>query len=205
MSDVLSADRRRDLAIAVFDHVLSVVLPVGAGARHVLVVTDSSEIEDRVRRRAGTEFQRTVTVLRETAARGETAAVEDAARWSIEMGFDRQIVIPADLPCVRPEDIEKLMDEPLTPPAALLCPATGDDGTNAILTTPPDALKFRFGKRSFPDYLNQARARGVTCRVIRLPRMALDLDTPEDLLTFIEEPKEGEPYRLVTGWNLQLT
>ena len=138
----------------------------------------------------------------EESARGETAAVESATQWSCRNGFDRQLVIPGDLPCITREDIDTLLSVSPSSPSVVLCPATNDDGTNAILTSPPDALTFRFGQKSFPDYLDQARRRNIPCQVIRLPRLVLDLDTPEDLQTFLEEPRGGDVYRMLRAWNL---
>lgn len=202
LGDLLTAGQRRELALAVFEHMLSVIcLPAGQAAGPprdygVLIVTDSAEIETRAKSLG-------LPVLLEKEAKGETHAVEAATRWSCEKGFTRQIVIPADLPCVTREDIETLMSVKMKSPSVVLCPATGDDGTNAILTSPPDALKFRFGKKSFPDYVDQARRLGIPCEVIRLPRLVLDIDTPEDVRTFLEEPRAGRAYQLLCEWNLR--
>lgn len=194
LGELLSPSQRQELALAMLDHVISAVTAARA-PRHVLVVTDSPAIEERVSGRG-------VTVLREVSARGETQAVEEATRWSIQQGFRRQVVIPADLPFITPEDIDTLLAMPLQSPSVVLCPASGDDGTNAIMTSPPDCLTYRFGLRSFPDYVEQARLRGVPCRIVRLPRLVLDLDSFEDVKTFLDEATEGPVLRLLTEWRL---
>lgn len=203
LADVLDADRRRQLANALMDHVLSVLHPTAEDCA-VLVVTDSEEVESQVSRFG-------CSVLREASSRGETEAVELAARWSCEKGFTRQLVIPGDMPCVCRADILDLLAIPMKSPSVILCPATGDDGTNAILTSPPDAISFRFGRHSFPDYVEQSRRRGIACLIQRAPSLVLDLDTPEDLRTFLatksspdtQASRASPVYRLLSGWNLR--
>ena len=197
LADVLTASERRELALALMDTVLDAALC--ARTREdcgILIITDSEEIDQRAAARG-------VTVLREQKAEGETAAIESATRWSLDHGFGRQIVIPGDMPWIDAQDVRALIDFRSGPRSVVLCPATGDDGTNAIVTCPPDVLTYRFGQNSFPDYVDQCRRRGIECHILRLPRLALDLDTPEDLKIFMDRPADNPVYRLVSVWNLQ--
>ncbi len=213
LGDVLTPDQRRELALAMLDHVVEQT-SAAALPHHILVVTDSAEIESRVRPRG-------VSILLEERARGETEAVEEATRWSIRNEFERQLVIPADMPNLTSADIDTLLSEPAPKPSVVLSPAVGDDGTNAILTSPPDAITFRFGRRSFPDYVEQARRRNIACKILRLPNLVLDLDSFEDVKQFLDQttamdgqvsngtgmstvrPAAGPLFRLLSGWNLR--
>lgn len=197
LAEVLSPEHRHELALALLDHVLNTLNPFLTRAT-VLVVTDSDEILERVRALG-------VQTLMEKSGRGETEAVNAATRWSLKNGFTRQIVIPGDLPCLSGRDIERLLSEPIQAPSVVLCPATGDDGTNAILTSPPDVLEFRFGARSFPDYVERAAKKNVPCKILRLESLVLDLDTPEDLKTFVDGSRDGDQAapplrRLIESW-----
>ncbi len=195
LGDLLTQDQRHDLALALFSHVLATVrsihTPLGC-----LVVTDSDEVA-HLAAESGSE------VLREPRAVSETIAVDTATRWSCSRGFDRQMVIPADLPWVTAGDLEEFLDLPEVGPSVVLCPATGDDGTNVVLTSPPDALTFRFGARSFPDYVDQTRRRLLPLRIIRNSRLALDLDTPDDLKTFLDLAVDCPVYQMLRGWNVR--
>ena len=197
LADILTIAERRELALALMDTVLDAA--TRAKTREdlgILIITDSDEIERRAAARG-------VTVLREQKAEGETAAIESATRWSMDHGFGRQIVIPGDLPWIDAEDVRALIDFRSGPRSVVLCPATGDDGTNAIVTRPPDVLTYRFGGNSFPDYVDQCRRREIECHIFRLPRLVLDLDTPEDLKIFTDQPADNPVYRLVSGWSIQ--
>lgn len=177
LADFLSPAERKELAIALFHKTMSVLLSV---TPDVLVVTDSFDVK------AMAEAIGAKTLL-ENNARGETEAVAFATQWSVDQGFQRQVVVPADLADLRAEDLTRLLAEAVPAPSVVLVPAVGDDGTNAIMTSPPDALPFRFGKASFAGYLLRAAELSVTARVLRLESFILDVDTPEDLKAFREQ------------------
>src|SRR5437868_2150541 len=65
--------------------------------------------------------------------------------------------------------------------AVAVAPDRADVGTNALLLRPPRALVPAFGPASFDRHRAAARARGLSVAIVRLPALALDLDTPADL------------------------
>ena len=64
-------------------------------------------------------------------------------------------------------------------------------GTNCVLCSPPDVLPFAFGHDSFGPHCDAARARGITPRIVPLPGLGLDIDTPDDLRVFVARPAAG--------------
>ncbi|HST41030.1 MAG TPA: hypothetical protein VLK58_16060, partial [Conexibacter sp.] len=68
-------------------------------------------------------------------------------------------------------------------------------GTNALLLSPPDAIAPAFGAGSCARHVAAARRAGATCRVLRLPSIALDLDTPDDLEALRALPRLGASTR----------
>jgi 2-phospho-L-lactate guanylyltransferase len=198
LSEVLSPGQRKELALLLFDELMRLLKGL-SHAYHILVVTDSEEVDARAK-----SFS--VSVLREQGAEGETEAVTLATAWSVANDFSSQLVVPADMARVDPADLAALLNHPRATPSVLLCPAVGDNGTNAILTTPPNVLAFRFGERSFPDYKQQAAARGIPCEVLRLPSLVLDLDTPDDLRSFMKQHTEKHPaVKLLRQWQIHHT
>ena len=194
LSARLSPDQREALALALFRQTLSFFQTFPA-AHHVLVVTDSERMQA-----IALEFG--ATVLLEQEATGETDAVNKATAWSVEHGFGAQLVVPADMAAWSEKDMLQLVGSPYTEPCLVLCPATDDDGTNAILSMPPDVVPFRFGDKSFPDYRQRAVERNVPCTVLRLPSLVLDLDTPEDLDRFLMMSHPSPLRELVDSWKL---
>lgn len=97
------------------------------------------------------------------------------------------LVLPADLPAVSAEAIERLVEagedtarrEPARP-VVVLVPDRHGTGTNALLVAPPNAIEFRFGEGSRAAHAAEAVAAGATYVELDGP-LAFDLDTPEDL------------------------
>ncbi len=94
------------------------------------------------------------------------------------------LVLPADLPLLRVEDVEE-MTEALPPaPAVVIAPDRHNEGTNGLLVSPGLAISYQFGAGSFANHCLQAKEKGATLKIVHNPRIALDLDTPADLLLF---------------------
>lgn len=102
---------------------------------------------------------------------GSIAAGESHARRS---GFERIVVVMADLPCVRPEDVEDLLARARSVPRGFVRDHRGT-GTTILTTTGPGLLP-RFGRTSAADH----RAEGAVEFEVAL-RMRFDVDDPEDV------------------------
>ncbi len=63
----------------------------------------------------------------------------------------------------------------------MLVPAADKRGTNAVLRRPAALFPLRFGNDSFMPHLAAAIAAEKSCVVLSLPRIGLDIDSPEDL------------------------
>jgi len=188
LASMLPQETRTILARALLEQTL------GDIARYVpeagrLLVSDDEEMA-AVAEAYGAGF------LHEPAAAGETRAVERATDWSLEAGFASQLVIPADMAQIEGDDLLALVNAPRESPSVILCPAVDDDGTNAILSTPPDAIGYRFGDRSFASYCARAEAAGVPFHVMRLESLVLDIDTPADVRAFIAR----HPVNPIASW-----
>lgn len=194
LAHLLTPERRHALALALFDETLRILL--ANGTADVAVVTDGQAVAERARS-VGAQ------VVLDGDSRGETAAVESATRWSVARGYARQLVVPADMAFLDPSELAVLLATITPRPGVVFAPAVGEDGTNAILTTPPDCLPYRFGRASFPEYLARAATLGLHVRVQRLPSFLLDIDTPEDLQEFLALSPDVPAIALLRSWGLR--
>lgn len=177
LASMLAQEVRTTLARALLEQTLGDIARYAPDAGRLLVSDD--ERMAAVAEAYGAAF------LHEPAAAGETRAVDRATDRSIAAGYDAQLVIPADMAQLEGDDMLALISAPRPAPSVILCPAVDDDGTNAILTAPPDAIGFRFGARSFASYCARADAAGVPHTVMRLDSFVLDIDTPDDVRAFL--------------------
>ena len=115
---------------------------------------------------------------------GFNQAVSEAISWSIQGGAGSVLILPADIPLVTATDLNKILS--LGKKAAMvISPSRSGDGTNALFLTPPNAIPTFYGRHSFQRHIEEASTRGIRFRITRLRRIALDIDTREDLADFL--------------------
>lgn len=182
LSPLLGVVQRELLAEAMLCDVLGQVV-LTRGLDGVYVVTGDSRVS-QIASFLG------VHVIREESERGETEAVVFALAEMKQRGVQTALIIPGDIPLVRSSDIELLLEQisghDRNIPFALLTPSHDRMGTNALLLSPPDVIKLRFGHDSFSYHLDQIAAAGLPPRVLENERIALDIDEPKDLERFLE-------------------
>jgi 2-phospho-L-lactate guanylyltransferase len=126
-------------------------------------------------------------VLIEESQVSESASVDWASRMLAERGFEVVMRLPADLPLVRPEDIDGLLSVGLDSPGALIVPSCDGSGTNSIIRKPPTLFPSRFGPNSFALHQQEAARVGVECVIVKNDRIALDIDEPVDVELLFEK------------------
>ena len=131
----------------------------------------------------------------------ETAAIELATHVCESRGIDSTLVIPADIPLIRAEELEHIMKAAPTQ-GSVLVPAADGRGTNAAFRRPAGLFQLRFGNDSFKPHYAAAQATGLPCVVLALPRIALDIDNPSDLRELAAASGQTHSQQLVRQWNL---
>jgi 2-phospho-L-lactate guanylyltransferase len=134
--------------------------------------------------------------------RSETDAIAMATRTCEARGAQSTLVIPGDIPLVKSAELQAILD---AAPAegSVLVPAADGRGTNAAWRSPGGLFPLRFGNDSFQPHLAAANATGKPCVLLSLPGVALDVDTPSDLLDLIAAPGETRAQRLARQWGLE--
>lgn len=192
LAGVLSSAQRRALALAMCEDVLTTLAAVGelAGTVVVTVDPDAAALGERY----GAQ------VWQDGARDGHTGAVAAAAQRLARERLD-MLALPGDIPLVAPEDVRRVI---ASEARFTIVPARDDLGSNAVLCSPPDAVPLRFGDNSFFPHLAAAQARGITPNVLRLPRIALDIDTPEDLALLLATPSRTRARALLDEWRIEV-
>jgi FO synthase len=111
------------------------------------------------------------------------SALTLAARQAAARGATRLVIVHADLPRVRPEEITALL-EGADAGGIAIAPDHRGTGTNALCLPLPLPFTLEFGAGSFERHVAQASARGLTPAVVRLPGLAFDVDEAEDLRSY---------------------
>jgi 2-phospho-L-lactate guanylyltransferase len=91
------------------------------------------------------------------------------------------LILPADLPLLKSNDVLALLQHAVNPPVVVIAPDRRHEGTNALLLAPSNLIEYDFGINSFQRHCDRARRAGARLEVMDLPSLGLDLDLPEDL------------------------
>jgi 2-phospho-L-lactate guanylyltransferase len=113
------------------------------------------------------------------------AALAGIARAE-ELGAECVALLPGDCPLLNPRDLDHLLTG-FPDPYVAVVPDRHGSGTNALVLRPPDAIRPAFGEGSRERHVAAARAAGVPFAVEELPSLALDLDTPADVVALTRE------------------
>jgi 2-phospho-L-lactate guanylyltransferase len=191
LAPLLSATLRQALALAMLEDVLEAVAGVKDLGGAILVTADPDA--ERLARRYG------MATLSEGAHEGHTGAVNAGARHLIGEARRTMLTLPGDVPLVTTAEIEQLIAAHGTAPAFTIAPAHDELGSNAIVSSPPQAVPLRFGENSFFPHLAAARGRGIEPCIMRLPGLAFDIDNPHDLHHFARLISETRAATLIAA------
>jgi 2-phospho-L-lactate guanylyltransferase len=177
LSPMLRPETRQALALAMLEDVLA-ALTATPGVAGLLVVT----VDPEAGRLAASYGARLIEV---GARDGHTGAVTAAARLLAAERHEGMLTLPGDIPLVTAAEIARLLAVHLPAPSFTIVPSHDERGSNAIACSPPDAVPLRFGENSFYPHLQAAEACGLRPNVLHLPGIALDIDNPEDVVSFM--------------------
>lgn len=177
LSPVLDEGTRGRLALALFQDVLARTLECKALASVTIVSTDEQVLTEA--KTAGADTFSEPGNLNEALTLAAKAAKKQGAR--------RVIVIAADLPLVHAEDIETVANTK----GDLVIVQSGDGGTN-VLAIRPGTIEFQFGPNSARRHLSSAGKANLRTVELDLPRIALDIDTPDDLVKLRVTAENGD-------------
>jgi 2-phospho-L-lactate guanylyltransferase len=180
----IETGRRRALAAAMLEDVLAAVAAARTVERTIVVTGDPAAQEIAA--------ANSIEVLPDPDDQGHVvAALAGAARAEAE-GATCVAFLPGDCPLLDPRELDRLLTG-IPAQYVAIVPDRHGTGTNALVLSPPDAIRPAFGEGSRDRHVAAAREAGIPFAVEELDSLALDLDTPADIvaLTRALEDKPG--------------
>lgn len=124
----------------------------------------------------------------------EDAGHSGAAMLGVEraraLGADAVVLLPGDCPLLEPRELDSLLTG-LPDPFVAVVPDRHGTGTNAIAMRPPGAIEPAFGEGSCERHLGRAREAGLPHATEQIDGLALDLDTPADIVALTRVVEDG--------------
>lgn len=177
LADLLTVDQRINLSEAMLYDVLNSVTRCSSISKTIVVSKDEKILS--IAREFG------ATIVKEEEELGVNAAV--ALTDDICRNSDASIVIPQDLPLIRPYDLDALCESAKEKNCIIITPSHRYDGTNALLRKPPDVIKTHYDEDSYEIHLKKAKEKNVPAKIIMNRRLMIDLDEPSDIAHIMSE------------------
>ncbi len=180
-------ERRETLVAAMLEDVLEAIGETRAVERTIVVSDEPRAAE--VAKAAGAE------VVPDPGEGGHSeAALAGISRAEAE-GANCVLLLPGDCPLLEPRELDRLLTGVPERYVAVV-PDRHGTGTNALVLAPPSAIRPAFGEGSCARHVAAAREAGVPHAIEELASLALDLDTPADVVALTRE-LERRPGRAV--------
>ncbi|NMB63219.1 MAG: 2-phospho-L-lactate guanylyltransferase [Chloroflexi bacterium] len=148
----------------------------------VLVISYDPEVLARARDLGATTVQEGKKTNINNALRRATVAAK-------AYNASKTIIIPADLPFIKKEDLEIFLDQADSPPEIIISSDRHSNGTNALYIDPIGVLEYNFGPWSFQKHIEQAEQKKICVKIKNMDSLTFDLDLPEDLEIFMNTSK----------------
>jgi 2-phospho-L-lactate guanylyltransferase len=186
--EALTAKQRHSMYFTLARRVVTALRDVPL-VRDTVIVTSSAEVEIFAGHLG-------VRVMHQMRDEGINSACDAAIASSSAMGITNALIVAGDLPLVCSESLTALLQGAhLQQRGVTIVPDRRHVGTNALVCTPADAIRLRFGPNSFAAHLRTAQEHGLEARIFESSELALDIDEPEDLDAWRRYDSRNEGHR----------
>ncbi len=188
LSSLLTRNERRQLCLKMLGDVLRAI-GLAKGLQETVGVSIDPTVLQTIR-------DLNLLTIRESQP-GLNHAVSEATDWCIQKGADSVLILPADIPLLRPTDISHILSlgEKV---AMVISPSRREEGTNALLLTPPNIIPPCYGPGSFQRHIEAASKRGIEFHTSKSMEVALDIDIIEDVVDFVSlDAEETHTHRFL--------
>jgi 2-phospho-L-lactate/phosphoenolpyruvate guanylyltransferase len=177
--------RRRELVEAMAADVLAAIGEARAIERTIVVTDEPAAVE--LAAAVGAE------VVDDPGEGGHVGAALAGIARAEDAGAACVALLPGDCPLLDPRELDRLLTG-IPERYVGIVPDRHGTGTNALVLSPPTAIVPAFGEGSRARHVAAAREAGIPFDVEEVASLALDLDTPADLIA-LTRALESHPGR----------
>jgi len=180
----LSSHQIEDLCKVMLEEILQTISISTQIEKIILVTKEKKAIE------IGKKFN-TITIIDEKEE-SVNDAVALADKYLLENDFDASIVFPQDIPYIKTQDIDFMLNYKAPPNFAIVVPSRRFDGTNALVRMPVDLMETHYDEDSYKIHMNTAKEHTLNVALIFVKRIMLDVDNTEDLEFLLEQNEKPQ-------------
>ncbi len=192
----LSPQQIEDLCKVMLEEILHIISISPQIEKSILVTKEEKAIE------IGKKFN-TITIIDEKEE-SVNSAVALADKYLLENNFDASIVFPQDIPYIKTQDIDFMLNYKAPPNFAIVVPSRRFDGTNALARMPVDLMETHYDEDSYKIHMNTAKEYTLNVAMVFVKRIMWDVDNTEDLEFLLEQnekPQIAQEIKRILGIN----
>ena len=177
----LSPHQVEDLCKVMLEEILHTISISPQIEKTIIVTKEEKAIE------IGKKFNATIIIDENEESVNSAVALAD--KYLLENDFDASIVFPQDIPYIKTQDIDFMLNYMAHPNFAIVVPSRRFDGTNALVRMPVDLMETHYDEDSYKIHMNTAKEHTLNVAMVFVKRIMWDVDNAEDL-EFLLEQKE---------------
>ena len=192
----LSPDQIEDLCKVMLEEILYTISISPQIEKSILVTKEKKAIE------IGKKFNAVIII--DDKEESVNNAVTLADKYLLENDFDASIVFPQDIPYIKTQDIDFMLNYMTPPNFAIIVPSRRFDGTNALVRMPIDLMETHYDEDSYKIHMNTAKEHTLNVAMVFVKRIMWDVDNTEDLEFLLEQnekPQIAEKIKRILGTN----
>ncbi len=133
----------------------------------------------------------TITII-DNDEKNINSAIALADKYLLENKFDASIVFPQDIPYIKTQDIDFILNYKIPPNFAIVVPSRRFDGTNALVRMPIDLMTTHYDEDSYKIHMNTAKEVTRNVALVFVKRIMWDVDNIEDLEFLLQQNEKPE-------------
>ena len=180
----LSPQQVEDLCKVMLEEILHTISISPQIEKIIMVTKEKKAIE------IGQKFN-AITIVDEKE-KSVNSAVALADKYLLENNFHTSIVFPQDIPFIKTQDIDFMLNYKTHPNFAIIVPSRRFDGTNALVRMPIDLMKTHYDEDSYKIHMNTAKDHTLNVAMVFVKRIMWDIDNIEDLKFVLEQNEKPE-------------
>jgi len=188
LSTFLNIEERKNLVLAMLNDVLDAVDNIKEKTP-IFVLSSDYYVLELAKNRGFHIIKESISELNNSIAKVE--------QYFMGRKLSSILTLMADLPLIKPSDIQSILEEGKQYPL-VLCPSKRLDGTNAVLKTLPPKIPPMFGYNSFQQYIKTAVKKRLKYSVLTNPRISVDVDLWEDAVFVAKNGKETRTGKILS-------
>ena len=192
----LSLNQKEELCKIMLEEIL-LTTSISSQIEETIIVTKEKKAIE-----IGEKFSATTII--DEKEKGVNSAVALADKYLLENNFDASIVFPQDIPYIKTQDVDFMLNYKAPPNFAIIVPSRRFDGTNALVRMPVNLMKTHYDEDSYKIHMNTAKQHTLNVAMIFVKRIMWDVDNTEDLKFLLEQnekPQVTEKIRKVLEIN----